>query len=461
MSIKASAQITLSYMIDIVATYRYYLLQASTLAKPSVPTTYPPKNWNDAEPTYVDGATNSLYFVDLTEFSDGSFVYSPVSLSSAYEAAKLAYNKAQAAQDKADSIKITGRNLISYKSIAARGSTYSLTASANSTGGSITSDLYDYFFVVNNTLGMFNPGEVYTVSNKEVRCAYGRNSNELSTYIGVRLWDVVKSTSVYGAVTMNSGASVTFTVPENTIPENTVLYIYPASSTAVPFDIVDLKMEIGASATEWSVAPEDIDGAITDAQNSAGEAKGEIHNIETELVALKTAIGAIVRSPDGGTLVKQEADGLYFVFDLSELEGMISASRDKISNLEGVVTDELGNIDALKSSVYTLEQLLPYIKSYMNSTGQPCLELGEGDSAFKVLITNTMIQFKDGTTTPAYIGNKKLNIETAQVKGELQVGDDDDGDQEGVYVWRVRQNGNMGLTWRPKELVINDVEVNG
>lgn len=92
---KSRAEITLYHVIDIEAVNRYYLLQSSTLAKPSKPTVYPPnEKWTAVEPTYTDGSTNSLYTVDCTVFCDGSFKYSEVSLSSSYEAAKAAYNKA-------------------------------------------------------------------------------------------------------------------------------------------------------------------------------------------------------------------------------------------------------------------------------------------------------------------------------------------------------------------------------
>ncbi len=95
MAVKATGQITLSSVVDVYATYRYYLLQSSTAAKPAQPTTFPPASiWSDTEPRYTDGSTNSLYTVDCTLFSDDSFLYSLVSLSSSYEAAKAAYNKA-------------------------------------------------------------------------------------------------------------------------------------------------------------------------------------------------------------------------------------------------------------------------------------------------------------------------------------------------------------------------------
>ena len=95
MAVKAAGQITLTSVVDVTAVYRYYLLQSSTAAKPSTPTTFPPPSpWDDTEPTYTEGTTNSLYTVECTVFSDNSFLYSLVSLSSSYEAAKVAYNKA-------------------------------------------------------------------------------------------------------------------------------------------------------------------------------------------------------------------------------------------------------------------------------------------------------------------------------------------------------------------------------
>lgn len=101
---KAKAEITIYQNVDITAVYRYYLLQSSTSAAPSKPTVHPPAStWSKAEPGYTEGSTNSLYTVECTIFSNNTFSYSEVSLSSSYEAAKEAYNKSVAAQESADS----------------------------------------------------------------------------------------------------------------------------------------------------------------------------------------------------------------------------------------------------------------------------------------------------------------------------------------------------------------------
>lgn len=92
---KASDQITIFYIVDIKASYRYYTLQDSTSDKPSKPTSYPPSStWSSTEPTYTSGSTKKLYFVDCVLFCNNTFVYSEVSLSSSYEASKTAYEKA-------------------------------------------------------------------------------------------------------------------------------------------------------------------------------------------------------------------------------------------------------------------------------------------------------------------------------------------------------------------------------
>ncbi len=102
MAIKASAAITLSSIRDLQSCTRYYLLQSSTLSPPAKPAAKPPGgNWVTAEPGYTAGSTSSLYFCDLNVFSDGDYAYSDVSLSSSYEAAKAAYNKAVTAEETA------------------------------------------------------------------------------------------------------------------------------------------------------------------------------------------------------------------------------------------------------------------------------------------------------------------------------------------------------------------------
>lgn len=124
--------------VDVTATCRYYLLQASNLSAPSKPTQNPPGgNWDDTEPSYTSGSTNTLYFVDLTVFSDGTWTYSSVSKSSAYEAAKEAYNKAQAVQEVLNGLTVVDANGVT-KIYGGRIDTKSLFAQDITATGTIT-----------------------------------------------------------------------------------------------------------------------------------------------------------------------------------------------------------------------------------------------------------------------------------------------------------------------------------
>jgi len=126
MAVRASYTITITKYRDAESITRFYLLQASTLTPPTKPETLTPpeiqsaeEGWTDVEPHHISGSTNTLYFVDRSVFSDGTFSYSEVSIASNYEAAKESYNKAQAAQNTAnstkeelDNLEIGGRNYL-------------------------------------------------------------------------------------------------------------------------------------------------------------------------------------------------------------------------------------------------------------------------------------------------------------------------------------------------------------
>ena len=96
---------------------------------------------------------------------------------------------------------------------------------------------------------------------------------------------------------------------------------------------------------------------------------------------------------------------------------------------------------ALDGKQYSLSDLgrigdYVHIGTYEN---EPCIELGESDSDFRLIITNTRIMFMEGSDVPAYINNQSLNIKKAVIEEELQ---------QGNFVWKIRSNGNMGLVWK-------------
>ena len=133
--ILAVSSIPITFMIDIVSYTRYYYKQNAT-------DTNPPRKPDDADPTsegWTDSEpglelTKSLYFVDKVAFSNGTYMYSSVSLSTSYEAAKEAYNLANSFGEQA----ITAYHMANAK--------YGTSSSAiNLSVKSVACNDFDYF----------------------------------------------------------------------------------------------------------------------------------------------------------------------------------------------------------------------------------------------------------------------------------------------------------------------------
>ena len=102
-------------------------------------------------------------------------------------------------------------------------------------------------------------------------------------------------------------------------------------------------------------------------------------------------------------------------------------------------------LNGSKHSLADLGSLGEYVRitTYQNeSNTEPCIELGEQDSAFRLRITNTKISFTDGDDEPAYVTNKALHIDKATVVNELCFGQ---------FKWSKRLNGNMGIVWTDEQ----------
>jgi hypothetical protein len=97
-----------------------------------------------------------------------------------------------------------------------------------------------------------------------------------------------------------------------------------------------------------------------------------------------------------------------------------------------------------KSSASDLKALTEHVKisTYTDTeTGdtEPCVELSEGDSDFKQVITNTKTMFMDGTTVRTEINTDGVETENVTIGNELR---------QGGFVWSTRSNGNYGLIWK-------------
>lgn len=243
-----------------------------------------------------------------------------------------------------------------------------------------------------------------------------------------------------------NGRSTTFQPSAGVIP-GTQYGFFGFKPTVSDVDVTfRIKLERGNKATDWTPAPEDVQQGIDNAEQDAANANGKIDDAiprieyaESELEILNTSISSLVVDQDGSSLMTQTSGG--WQFNIGGIQDSLNQAR---SDLDAVESDMAGVSElANKTSdlANDIAEKTAYINMSTDEDGQPCIELGKTDNDFKLRITNTSIDFMQGTQKIAYISNHQLYIQSSVVTDELKIGD-------GVgWIWKRRTNGNLGLRY--------------
>lgn len=209
----------------------------------------------------------------------------------------------------------------------------------------------------------------------------------------------------------------------------------------------NVKLEIGNKATAWTPAPEDAESKIQSAQDAANKAQNTANNSLTsveqarsDLEILRHSIASLVTDSNGTSLMTQTSDG--FTFNIGSIQSNLSDTMHSLDSIKGDIASANNVIKSLDSLISDLAAKTAYIVMKQDEAGDPCIELGKEDNPFKVRITNTSIDFMEGSQKIAYITNHSLYIQSSVVTDELQIG------ESPGWVWKKRENGNLGLRWK-------------
>ena len=207
-------------------------------------------------------------------------------------------------------------------------------------------------------------------------------------------------------------------------------------------------VEYATTPSSWSPAPEDMattkdaqnaQNAANNAQSTADDANSRVSVAESTIKQLSDSISMLVTDNNGSSMMTQTSNG--WTFNMGAITSAIDNASNNINNLTSSMSQANNTINNLNNLANDLSKKTAYINMTTDDTGAPCIELGKTGNAFKVRITNTSVDFIEGSTKIAYVSNQALFIEKAIIKNELQIG------ESRGFIWKTRSNGNLGLRW--------------
>ena len=121
----------------------------------------------------------------------------------------------------------------------------------------------------------------------------------------------------------------------------------------------------------------------------------------------------------------------------------VDENGNEIYKLE-IVAESIKFGSSVKYSVSDLYRLAEHVKigTYTDpETGnvEPCIELSEGDTDFKQILTNTKAVFMNGPDVGTKLDSEGLTAKNVRIEDELRLGE---------FVWSRRSNGNCGIMWK-------------
>lgn len=440
---------TISQMRDIVSAIWYYRLVDPDESVPSKPTTDPPPaGWSTTEPAFDKTSNKLLYVCEKTVFSDETFEYSDVSLSSSYTVAKDAWDHATAAARAAENAQSSASAAATSASNAATSASNAATSAENAAASA----------------------ESASDSASDARYDAGR-ANESANSALLQLSNVEDVIGTVNWITEHG----TYTLTEDTtVQEGKVYYINEDGLYTIVQQPTDEDLGDYYELT--------IDQALANyvASHLAMTDQGLfILNDETAYKMLLGATGAQIQDENGVPVVTYGATGTEFssykpfyigndnAFILftpatatTEARITIGGSNvdiggsqtlesllQRIENLDNGLNGADGTNEKLSNAQQELEDIGSFVKVDTSDPTQPVMTLGSDDSAITARLTNDELGFyaKGNEDPVAYINvDEDTNEGVLHVTNVIAVKEV----RFGRWAWHEREgSGNLSVKW--------------
>jgi hypothetical protein len=185
------------------------------------------------------------------------------------------------------------------------------------------------------------------------------------------------------------------------------------------------KLEKGNKATDWTLAPEDVQ-AIIDALNAyTNDAISTVTVKYNEAISITK--GQILNTVSQVYTTKSEVD--------EKIQKTQSDFQQTFDGFDWRITQAQSAADANGTDLASMFAELQMYMRYVNGV----LELGQSNNTMTLKLTPTKISFYIGNAEAAYFSNNKLYITQAEILTNLVIG---------KFAFEPRQNGNMSLKYK-------------
>jgi hypothetical protein len=261
------------------------------------------------------------------------------------------------------------------------------------------------------------------ITNSDAISVYCQNGSGSKYYIG----DQAFGGHSVSVTTEYKRYSITFTPSiQDETETQSILAFYGTYGTGNIPSVKNVKIELGNKATDWTPAPEDVDKDIADAQGTANEAKDLADDAykyaKSQIEILADQVVTVVTDDNGESKLVQNSNG--WIFNTSDLQNRF----DELNTYVSIGEYDPGN----------------------GQDKEACIDLGVSKNSLTAKITNTRMVYADGDNPLVTIDSEKQAMETGviEVHDYQQYGDETDPNLSGVWQWKLRPNGNLGLSWK-------------
>lgn len=184
-----------------------------------------------------------------------------------------------------------------------------------------------------------------------------------------------------------------------------------------------------------------IQSTISQVSTTASDALSKATTVEANLNGYKTTVSETyatktdMRSGDATVQANVDqlaADAMNTYVQSSTFTQTRDSFTQELSQTKRDVTDANAAIAANE------ETRRKYMRFSGADSGDPQIELGASDSAFRMRLTNRRLAFMQGDSTPTYVSNQRLYINDAEVNQTLRIG---------RYAFIPRADGHMSLQY--------------